>query len=82
MAHQQCSSLPYCLTFNAVVYNLSKGEIRNCVKAYLAAMYLIVVLNVCEVGSLSKAWSLVEVSQVWPDIRVVHNPLLVTLHKK
>ena len=43
--------------------------------------HLIVALNVCEVGGLSKARSLVEVSQIWPDVRVVSDTLLIALKK-
>jgi hypothetical protein len=43
---------------------------------------LIVVLNVCQVGGLSKAWSLVEVSHIWPEVGIVYQPLLITLDKE
>ena len=35
--------------------------------------------NVESVGSLSKTWGLVEVSQVAPHVLIIHNALLVAL---
>ena len=37
------------------------------------------VFNMEEVSGLSKPWCLVEVLQVSPEVRTVHNMLLVTL---
>ena len=37
------------------------------------------VLNMEEIGGLPKAWGLVELSHVSPDVGVVNHPLLVTL---
>lgn len=51
---------------------------HNAVWITINRLSLIAILNKREVGALSKAWGLVEVSQVWPDVRIVHNTLLIT----
>ena len=43
---------------------------------------LVAILDMGEVGGLSKARGLVEVSQIWPDIGVVSDTLLVALKNK
>ena len=64
------------------IYITSYKELlaRGTVCGYVSLVYLVSILNVCEVGSFSKARGLVEVPQIWPDVRVVHNPLLIALN--
>ena len=45
----------------------------------LTMALLVVVFNMEEVSGLSKPWCLVEVSQISPEVRIVHDTLLVTL---
>ena len=45
-------------------------------------LYLIVVLNVCQISGLSKGWILVEVPHIGPDVRIVYQSLLITLSEK
>ena len=40
---------------------------------------LVVVLNMVSVGGFSKSWGLVEVSQISPEVGIVHYTLLVAL---
>ena len=42
-------------------------------------LYLVMMFNVESVGSLTKTWGLVEVSQVAPYVLIIHNALLVAL---
>ena len=61
----------------------AKVEIRtyshNSMRVDANVTLLVVVLNVEEVSGLSKAWCLVEVSQIAPQIGIVRNTLLVAL---
>ena len=45
----------------------------------LTVASLVMVFNMNEVSGLSKPWCLVEVSQISPEVRIVHDTLLVTL---
>ena len=45
-------------------------------------MYLIMMLNVEPVGGVSEPWSLVEVSQVPPQIGVINDTFFIALQRK
>ena len=40
---------------------------------------LVMVLDLEEVGGLSKSWCLIEVSQIAPQVRIVNDTLLIAL---
>ena len=46
---------------------------------YSIILYLVVVLDMQSICCFPKLWSLVEVSEVPPDVGIINNALLVTL---
>jgi len=58
------------------------GDYGNYINSSILSQYLVAMFNVEPVGGISKAWSLIEVPQVAPQVGIVHNAFLVALNNK